>query len=320
MRFIKFKKFQVFNISLYLLICIMCLLSLGITFNANKISNDVLTNIEESYRKETRRILEYFSEQLDDDVDDGLVNVWSDIDLQHWFDRTLMNLRYSGSESFKTAINIGYSFNKPDNETLEKICRGCEIPVEEADELKVAVLNLDLNGKNNIEINREIEDTIKQKIKSDNVFNVINAFKETLFETNKTITSDTNIDVNKLSNLIFRIEKSEAGDNILYQENNKDIWLEWRSVPLSYLGFDKESIDNGHNINYKKIVIIIGVDKEQTISSFSSTFKYINNVIICSNILLIATFLTVALILSYKFIKIIKEDNIHDIQEGDIMR
>lgn len=312
MRKIKFKRFHLFNVLLYLLICIMCFVSLCIINIANKMENDIKTNIEDNYRTETRRILEYFSSQLHTDIKSGKVNIWDDKELQYWFNTTLMNLRYSGTESFKMAINIGYSFKNPDDEVLNEICTEAGLTSEEANSFKLAFVNLSLNGKSNEEIQTEI----KQKINFKNNFDVLNIFRNALFEKNKVITTNKKIDTNNLSSLIFRINQSESGDNIVFQEGEQNLWIEWRSVPLTFLGFDGQSAENGDNINYKKLVIIIGINEQETLSPFEQIFKDIASTELYSKLLLIITFLAVAILLTYKFIKTIKDDD-RDNQEGD---
>lgn len=318
MRKIKFRRFHIFNLSLYLLICIMCLLSLVITNSANKMNNNIKTDIEESYRKETRRVLEYFSTRLNNDIGSNVVNVWSDEDLEHWFNIELMDLRYSGSESFKMAINIGYSYDIPNTEMIEEVCNEYNLTENQTEHLKIAFLDLSLNGKTNQEINKEIQTVIEQEINSNVNFTLIDSFKNIFFEKNKVITCDKNIDITKLSNLIFRVENSEFGDDVIYQHNGQNNWVEWRSVPLSFLGFGEEAPENGDNIDYKKLVIIIGINEEQTLLLFKETFKDINSISTYSNILLVVTFIAIVLILTFKFIKTIKGE-CQDNQEGDIM-
>lgn len=316
MKKIKFKRFHLFNLLLYLLIFVMCLISLSIINATQEISSDIKMNIEDSYRKETRRIIDYFSSRLHSDIKSGQINVWDDIELQHWFDTKLMNLRYGEGKSLKMAINIGYSFKEPDEKTLKEVYNSAGFTPEQAESFQVAFLNLSLNGKPNEEIHNEIQNTIEQEINIKDNLNILKVFTDTLFEKNKVITSNREIDINKLSCLVFKTDRSEAGDDVILQDNNQNLWIEWKSVPLTFLGFEGESSDNGNNINYKKLVIIIGIDEEESFNSFSELFKDINNTELYSKMLLAVTFVTVSVLLTYKFIKIIKEFDKNN-QEGD---
>lgn len=316
MKKIKFKRFHLFNLLLYLLIAFMCFISLSIINVTQKMDNDIKRNIEDSYRKETRRILEYFSSRLHSDIKSSQVNVWDDIDLQNWFDTNLMNLRYGYGESLKMAINIGYSFKDPNEETLKEICDSAGLSPEQSESFQVAFLNLSLNGKSNEEIHNEIENVIKQEINVKDNLNILKVFTDSLFEKNKVITTNKKIDITNLSYLIFGYDKSEAGDNVILHDNNQDLWIEWRSVPLTFLGFEGEPSNDGNNINYKKLVIVIGINQEESFNSFSHTFKDINNAELYSEMLLVITFVTVAILLTYKFIKIMKEYDRNN-QEGD---
>lgn len=289
----KIRKLQLFSGGICLAICIASLVLLQCTYIFTKRVEDIQKNIEYISRSEIRSNLDRLKYELEDEVEKGL-NIYDDeIITKFIIDHFEFNNELIQDYA---VINIGYSHLSNRYEL------SVALNSKDTDEsIKNELMNIDTDrifkGISNKDINDNLYElalTITSKYDNTDFLSIYNTLRDIIFDKEKIIFSSTK-DVNYINDL---------GSSIT------DEWIETKIIPTS-LGFNNEpEYKSGQpNINYKKLLIRIKLNKEKILEPYKlniNTLYTLKNII---NILIVILVFCTMILLVRKSILCIAENN-----------
>lgn len=330
------KKLKMLTFSI-LSILILFIIGLGYSqkFLINN-RNNIIESIESQWRDEAKDKSKYLSQQLELSITKDELNYWDDNELHAWILENMLPMKVGGEHSNVIVANIGYSYRQWDDTNWNSIKESNNLNIDsELDKrIKKYFNENNLQGKSNTYIDDlliSFVDDISLEFSIDKE-KIITCLRQVLFVKNKLLldTDPTSIINNKFTNyksLKDYLEKDSENFETNYErltsgtdskhylktslETDKYTkFLEWSVVPPNKLGWElepphKTGVDN---VGYKKIAIIVEIDKSEIFNIYNADLSRIDTFILITNVVMVAVVLIVLVSLMINFHKFLSND------------